>query len=78
MTAAKEFAVDGGLVFGIGNGFHILVESSVLPSALIRNRNLRFICKQVALETATSDSPFTSRRVKGQVIGSGSACVSRR
>jgi len=68
MTAVKKFAADGGLVFGICNGFQILVESGLLPGALIRNRSLRFICKQVALETATSNSPFTSRLEKGQII----------
>ena len=68
MAAVKKFAADGGLVFGICNGFQILVEAGLLPGALIRNRSLRFICKQVALETATSNSPFTSRLEKGQII----------
>jgi phosphoribosylformylglycinamidine synthase len=68
MTAVKKFAAAGGPVFGICNGFQILVESGLLPGALIRNRGLRFICKQVALETATADSPFTSQLRKGQII----------
>jgi phosphoribosylformylglycinamidine synthase len=68
MTAVKKFAADGGPVFGICNGFQILVESGLLPGALIRNRGLRFICKQVGLETATADSPFTSQLRKGQII----------
>jgi len=68
MTVIKKFAADGGPVFGICNGFQILVESGLLPGALIRNRRLRFICKQVGLETATSDSPFTWQLRKGQII----------
>jgi phosphoribosylformylglycinamidine synthase len=68
MTAVKKFAADGGLVFGICNGFQILVESGLLPGALIRNRNLRFICKTIGLETATAASPFTSKLQKGEVI----------
>jgi len=68
MAAVKKFAADGGLVFGICNGFQILVESHLLPGALIRNSGLRFICKQVELETATTDSPFTARLKKGQIL----------
>ena len=68
MNAVKKFAAAGGVVLGVCNGFQILVESGLLPGALIRNRSLRFICKQVALETATSNSPFTSRLEKGQII----------
>ena len=68
MAAIKKFAGAGGPVFGICNGFQILVESHLLPGALIRNRNLRFICKHVELETTTTNSPFTSQMQKGQII----------
>jgi phosphoribosylformylglycinamidine synthase len=68
MTALKKFAADGGLVFGICNGFQILVESHLLPGALIRNRDLRFICKTTGLETATTASPFTSQLKQGQIL----------
>jgi phosphoribosylformylglycinamidine synthase I len=68
MAALKKFAADGGLVFGICNGFQILVESGLLPGALIRNRNLRFICKTIGLKTATSASPFTSNLKQGQIL----------
>ena len=61
MRAVKKFAADGGLVIGICNGFQILVESGLLPGALLRNQSLRFICKTVELETATTNSPFTSQ-----------------
>ena len=68
MTALKKFAAEGGLVFGICNGFQILVESGLLPGALIRNRNLRFICKTIGLVTATTASPFTSQLKQGQIL----------
>ena len=49
MAAVRKFAQDGGLVLGICNGFQILVESGLLPGALVRNRGLRFICRPVRL-----------------------------
>ena len=68
MAAVKKFADDGGLVIGICNGFQILVESGLLPGALIRNRGLKFICKPVELRTVTTNSPFTNRARPGQVV----------
>ncbi len=59
MAAVRKFAQDGGLVVGICNGFQILVECGLLPGALIRNRGLKFICREVALRVATTHSPFT-------------------
>src|SRR5690242_5140058 len=68
MAAVKKFAQDGGLVLGICNGFQILVESGLLPGALIRNRGLKFICRPVGLSVATTNSPFTSAGEKGQKL----------
>jgi phosphoribosylformylglycinamidine synthase I len=68
MAAVRKFAADGGLVLGICNGFQILVESGLLPGALIRNRGLKFICRPVRLRTETVNSPFTSCAGKGQVL----------
>jgi phosphoribosylformylglycinamidine synthase I len=68
MGAVRKFAADGGLVLGICNGFQILVEAGLLPGALIRNRNLKFICREVQLRTATLDSPFTSGAQPGQIL----------
>ncbi len=68
MAAVRRFAADGGLVLGICNGFQILVESGLLPGALIRNRRLKFICRQVELEVVTADSPFTSQAERGQIL----------
>src|SRR3990172_7486220 len=45
MSEVKEFAAGGGVVFGICNGFQILLEAGLLPGAMLRNRGLRFICR---------------------------------
>lgn len=68
MEAVRRFAADGGLVAGICNGFQILVESGLLPGALMQNAGLKFICKPVRLRVETWRSPFTSETVKGQVL----------
>src|ERR1039458_7606802 len=68
MSAVRQFAAAGGLVLGICNGFQILVEAGLLPGALIRNRGLKFICREVRLQTATTTSPFPSAGYQGQVL----------
>ena len=68
MKAVKKFAADGGLVLGICNGFQILVEAGLLPGALLRNRELKFICREVQLRTETTASPFTSKLQRGSVL----------
>jgi phosphoribosylformylglycinamidine synthase len=78
MKAVKKFAADGGLVLGICNGFQILVEAGLLPGALIRNRGLQFICREVDLRPATTNSPFTCAASKDRVyrvpIAHGEGC----
>jgi len=49
MSAIKKFAQDGGLVLGICNGFQILTEAGLLPGALMRNRDLQFLCQDTVL-----------------------------
>ncbi len=66
MRCIRRFAADGGLVLGICNGFQILVESGLLPGALVRNRGLKFVCKRVPLRVETTNSPFTSDAQRGQ------------
>ena len=68
MSAVKRFAAAGGLMLGVCNGFQILVESGLLPGALIRNRDLKFICRQVDLRVETTGSPFTSAAHKGATL----------
>ncbi|MBW2413981.1 MAG: phosphoribosylformylglycinamidine synthase subunit PurQ [Deltaproteobacteria bacterium] len=52
MAAAEGFARSGGPVIGICNGFQVLCEMHLLPGALVRNRDLRFVCKDVDVEAA--------------------------
>ncbi len=59
MEEVADFARDGGLVLGICNGFQVLCEAGLLPGALLRNTSLRFVFRQVELEVARTDSPFT-------------------
>ncbi len=78
MGAVKKFAAEGGLVLGICNGFQILVEAGLLPGALIRNRGLQFICREVELTPGTVHSPFTCAAKMGQTyrvpIAHGEGC----
>jgi phosphoribosylformylglycinamidine synthase len=59
MRAVSAFAADGGLVLGICNGFQVLAEAGLVPGALLRNRGLRFVCREVAISAERLDSPFT-------------------
>ena len=68
MAAVKKFADAGGPVIGICNGFQILVESGLLPGALLRNAGLKFLCQEVQLRTETVHSPWTSEATKGQIL----------
>ncbi|HMG03192.1 MAG TPA: phosphoribosylformylglycinamidine synthase subunit PurQ [Edaphobacter sp.] len=68
MQSVVKFAKNGGLVFGICNGFQILCESGLLPGALMLNSGQRYICKQVHLRTETADSPFTHGLERGRVL----------
>ena len=68
MRAVKEFAAGGGPVLGICNGFQVLVEAGLLPGALIRNRGLKFICRELRLAVGTTNSPFTCAAQPGQVL----------
>ena len=60
MRAVAEFAAGGGLVLGICNGFQVLAEAGLVPGALLRNRGLRFVCRQVWIAPERLDSPFTA------------------
>lgn len=68
MNEIIKFANNGGLVFGICNGFQILTESGLLPGALLKNTSLRFICKDVFLKVVSNNNPFTSLLEKGEVL----------
>ena len=68
MKAVIEHAAAGGLVIGICNGFQILCEAHLVPGALIRNRNLQFICEPVFVRIETTESPFTNACRNKQVL----------
>jgi phosphoribosylformylglycinamidine synthase subunit PurQ / glutaminase len=68
MEEVRAFADAGGPVVGICNGFQILCEAGLLPGALIRNRQLRFVCRWVHVRVETSLSPLTGGLVPGEVL----------
>jgi phosphoribosylformylglycinamidine synthase subunit PurQ / glutaminase len=68
MDAVRGFAATGGLVLGVCNGFQILCEAGLLPGVLMRNAQLKFICREVYLRVERSDTPFTRGYNAGQVI----------
>ena len=68
MKAVTEFAAAGGPLLGICNGFQVLCEAKLLPGALIRNRDLKFHCAHVCVRVEQTDTPFTLRGLRGQVL----------
>ena len=78
MRAVAGFAADGGLVLGICNGFQVLAEAGLVPGALLRNRGLRFVCREVAITAERLDTPFTrlvgERRTLRLPVAHGEGC----
>src|SRR5437879_6863785 len=68
MHAVKRHADKGGAVLGICNGFQILTEAGLLPGALMRNANLKFVCRPVGLEVNETQSSYTRKYDTGQRI----------
>lgn len=68
MQSVVSFANNGGYVLGICNGFQILCESGLLPGVLVRNKDQKFISKNVHLRVETQNTLFTSKCHKGQVL----------
>ena len=68
MRSVERFARAGGLVLGICNGFQILLEAGLLPGAMTRNKNLRFLCRPVHIRVERTDTPFTCAAQAGQVL----------
>jgi phosphoribosylformylglycinamidine synthase len=68
MKSVEKFAKSGGLVLGICNGFQTLLESGLLPGAMMRNSGLRFICRHVYIRVEQTDTPFTNAAQKGQIL----------
>ncbi len=68
MGLVKEFAKGGGMVLGICNGFQILLEAGMLPGAMLRNKSLHFICKDLSVKVENAATSFTSACQPGQVL----------
>jgi phosphoribosylformylglycinamidine synthase I len=68
MQEVGEFAERGGLVLGICNGFQVLLELGLLPGAMLRNKNLKFLCQFVDLRVDNLETRFTRLARRGQVL----------
>ncbi|HVS29643.1 MAG TPA: phosphoribosylformylglycinamidine synthase subunit PurQ [Solirubrobacteraceae bacterium] len=66
MEEVIRFAVEGGPVLGICNGFQVLCEAGLLPGALLDNLSLRFVCRQVDVDVVNATIPFTRACDPGQ------------
>ena len=67
MPAVAKAAEKGARVLGVCNGFQILCEAGLLPGVLMRNADLKFVCREVMLETANANTDFTRKYAAGQV-----------
>ena len=78
MRAVADFAARGGPVLGICNGFQVLAEAGLVPGALLRNRGLRFVCREVSVLPERLDGPFTreigERRPLRMPVAHGEGC----
>ena len=68
MAEVKKAADAGKPVLGVCNGFQILTEAGLLPGALLRNKNLKFMCRTVQLKVENSNTLFTNQYEQGQII----------
>jgi len=68
MQEVKAFVSSGGLVLGICNGFQILLELGLLPGAMLRNKNLKFLCQFVHLRLETNQTAFSLRGTPGEIL----------
>jgi phosphoribosylformylglycinamidine synthase len=68
MRAVAERAKQGVPLLGICNGFQILTESSLLPGVLMRNAGLKYICRDIYVRVASTDSVFTQNYAAGQIL----------
>ena len=68
MREVRAFAAKGGLVLGICNGFQVLLELNLLPGAMLRNKKLKFLCRQVTIRVENEWTPFTRNARPGQIL----------
>jgi phosphoribosylformylglycinamidine synthase I len=68
MTALVQAAEKGTYIIGICNGFQILLESGLLPGAMLRNNSLKFRCHAAMLQVDNNENPFTKEYNKGELV----------
>ncbi|MGD1147109.1 MAG: phosphoribosylformylglycinamidine synthase subunit PurQ [Thermoanaerobaculaceae bacterium] len=68
MASVRRHAADGGPVLGICNGFQMLLEIGLLPGAMLMNRTLRFICRDVHVRVERNDLALLRHLSGGQVL----------
>jgi phosphoribosylformylglycinamidine synthase subunit PurQ / glutaminase len=68
MAAVRSFAERGGPVLGICNGFQVLLEAGLLPGAMVRNRDIKFVSTQVRVRVEQTDTPFSAACAPGQAL----------
>jgi phosphoribosylformylglycinamidine synthase I len=68
MKSVTSAANAGKIVMGIGNGFQILLESKLLPGAMMRNKDLKFHCHDVFLRVENESTPFTGLYKKSEIV----------
>ena len=68
MPAVVAHAHRGGFVLGICNGFQILLETKLLPGAMLQNVSRKFVCRTAAIEVTSAASPFTCTLEEGQIL----------
>ena len=68
MAPVRRHAEAGGLLLGVCNGFQVLCEAGLLPGALLTNRSLRFVCRQVDVVVDNTDTPFTRACAQDEVL----------
>jgi phosphoribosylformylglycinamidine synthase I len=68
MEAVRSHAQRGGLVLGVCNGFQVLCEAGLLPGILMRNADLRFVCRMQHLRVENNGTRFSKAYAQGQVV----------
>ncbi len=68
MREVGDFAGRGGLVLGICNGFQVLLELGLLPGAMLRNKDLKFLCEHVHVRVENAETRFSGKARRGQVL----------
>jgi phosphoribosylformylglycinamidine synthase subunit PurQ / glutaminase len=68
MDAVRAHAARGGLVLGVCNGFQVLCEAGLLPGILMRNADLRFVCRMQHLRVENDSTRFSNAYASGQVV----------